>query len=406
MAIQLGGGSAGAEINEYRFFPDRGNLWTGDNGFVWLKKGARTFDTTTYPDAYAAGNAVCKSTDYQAAASSGGSSPGGLGVSSDGAWALNFQTIYSPFFYQTNIATDTVNAGNTYWPGTNSAYYYICGTGYIKCNGSSPQSSIVNANDYFAAALITYNNNDLKVYSSSLVGGSGTDAGKPNSNQGSWSPKDSSGTLLSASPYSYNDPSQPACMHWDAVNRRLYLMFAYTNNRCHLFVYYLNGSNWGNTAFSVSGNDDRANVVVDWQSQSSSGTDAAYQLESMSGDSTHLYVSYYELATNAGGGRDVKIRKIPLSGNLSLASGTDLTGLVAVSGSYGQSILVQNSNGTFSVETLEEGPRYYKTVNSVPKFLGHGNGTNALREFAINVPTIGEDTPDPDAAATQYQRIK
>lgn len=402
MAIQLGGGSAGAEINEYRFFPDRGNLWTGDNGFVWLKKGARSFDTTTYPDAYAAGNAVSKSTDYQAAAASGGTSPGGLGVSSDGAWALNFTTFSNPGFFQTNIATDTVTQ-TTYWPGVNSGYYYICATGYIKCNGSNPNSDIVNANDYFAAALITYNNSDLKVYSSALTGGSGTNAGLPNNNQGSWTPKDSSGTLLSASPYSYTTPSQPACMHWDPVNRRLYLMFAYTNNRCHLFVYYLNGSNWGNTGFSVSGTDDRANVVIDWQSQSSS---SAYEIESMSGDSTHLYVSYYTVALNSDGGRDLKIRKIPLSGNLSWASGTDLAGKVAVSGSSGQAILVQNSNGTFSVENLEQGPRYYKTVNSVPKFLGHGNGTNALREYAINVPTIGEDTPDYRNAQTQYQRIK
>ncbi len=403
MAIQLGGGSAGAEINEYRFFPDRGNLWTGDNGFVWLKKGARTFDTTTYPDAYAAGNAVCKSTDYQGAAASGGTSPGGLGVSSDGAWAINYTTSYNGTYYQTDIATDTVNAPNQNWPGTGGGW--IMGTAYIKCNGSSPQSAIVNANDYFAAALVTFSGSNLHLFAASLVGGSGTDAGKPNSNGNNFFPKDNSGTLLSASPYSYTTPGQPACMHWDPVNRRLYLMMAYSNNRCHLFVYYLNGSTWGHTAFGISSNDDRANVVINWQSQSSSGSDAAYQFESMSGDSTHLYVSYYELATNAGGGRDLKIRKIPLSGNLSWSSGTTLTGVVGT-GSNNKSILVQNSNGTFSVEGLEEGPRYYKTVNSVPKFLGHGNGTNALREFALNVATIGEDTPDPDAAKTQYQRIK
>jgi hypothetical protein len=168
-------------------------------------------------------------------------------------------------------------------------------------------------------------------------------------------------------------------------------------------VYHLSGYNWGNTGFSVSGNGDRASVVIDWQSQSSS---SAYSIESMSGDSTHLYVSYFTVEVNSDGSRSLKIRKIPLSGNLSWASGTDLAGEVGVSGSNGQSILVQNSNGTFSVENLEEGPRYYKTVNSVPKFLGHGTGTNALREFAINVPTIGEDSPDYRQNTTQYQRIK
>ena len=403
MAIQLGGGSAGAEINEYRWFPDRGNLWTGDNGFVWLKKGARSFDTTTYPDAYAAGNAVSKSTDYQAAAASGSSSPGGLGVSSDGAWALNYTTSYNLTWYQTDIASDTVNAPNQNWPGTGSGQY-LAGCAYINCQGSVP-TSISNANDYFAVGMVTYSNSQNKLYISRLVGGSGTDAGKPSSNEGSYQLKDSSGTSITANPYLYYTPGQPTCIHWDSVNRRLYLMCAYSYNRCHLFVYYLNGSTFGYSGYTISGNDDRANVVIDWQSQSSSGSDAAYEFQSMSGDSTHLYVSYYTLALNAGGGRDIKIRKIPLSGNLSWSSGTTLTGAVSTGGSN-KSILVQNSNGTFSVEGLEEGPRYYKTVNSVPKFLGHGNGTNALREYAINVPTIGEEAPHYYNNSTQYQRIK
>ncbi len=403
MAIQLGGGSAGAEINEYRWFPDRGNLWTGDNGFVWLKKGARTFDTTTYPDAYAAGNAVSKSTDYQGAAASGGSSPGGLGVSSDGAWALNYTTSYNLTWYQTDIASDTVNAPNTNWPGTGSGQY-LTGCAYIKCAAPN-QSSITNANNYFAVGTVSYSNTQHKIFMTQLVGGSGTDAGKPNGNMNSFQPLDSSGTSITANPYLYYTPGQPACIHWDSVNRRLYLMCAYSNNRCHLFVFYMSGSGFGYNNFSVATSDHRANVVIDWQSQSSSGADAAYEFQSMSGDSTHLYVSYYTLALNAGGGRDVKIRKIPLSGNLSWSSGTTLTGAVSTGGNN-KSILVQNSNGTFSVEGLEEGPRYYKTVNSVPKFLGHGSGTNALREYAINVPTIGEEAPHYYNNSTQYQRIK
>ena len=406
MAIKLGGGSAGAEINEYRIFVDKGNIWTGSNGFVWLKKGARTLDTTTYPDANAVGGAISRSTDYQGAAAAGGTSPGGLGVSSDGAWAINYTTSYNGTYYQTNIATDTVNAPNQNWPGTGGGW--IMGTGYIKCNGGNPQSSIANANDYFAVALVTFSGSNLVLYAANLVGGSGTDAGKPSSNGGSFSPKDSGGTLLSASPYTYTTPGQPACIHWDPVNRRLYLMMAYSYNRCHLFVYYLSGSNWGYENFGITTNDERANVVIDWQSQSSSGTDAAYQIDSMSGDSTHLYVGYYTLAVNSDGYRENKIRKIPLSGNLSWSSGTDLAGSVSVPGSQGQSVLIQNSNGSWSVETLEEMPRYYKTVNSVPKFLGHGNGTNALREFALNVPIIGEnfDSFASRMNQTQYQRIK
>lgn len=401
MAITLGGGGgAGAEINEYRFFPDRGNLWTGDNGFVWLKKGARSFDTTTYPDAYAAGAAISKSTDYQGAAASGGTSPGGLGVSSDGAWALNYTTSYNLTWYQTNIATDTVNAPNTNWPGTGSGQYLL-GCAYIKCAAPN-QSSITNANNYFAVGMVSYSNSQNKLYIASLVGGSGTDAGKPSANQASFQPQDSSGTSITASPYTYYTPGQPNCIHWDSVNRRLYLMCSYSTDRCHLFVYYMNGSGFGYNNFSVSSNDQRANVVIDWKTQAGS---TVRNIQSMSGDATHLYVGY-QTDTSAAGINLSKIRKIPLSGNLSWSSGTDLTGEVGTSNQSYQTIIVQNSNGTFSEETLEEMPRYYKTVSSVPKFLGHGNGTNALREFAINVPVIGEGEPDSRAAKTQYQRIK
>ena len=281
------------------------------------------------------------------------------------------------------------------------------GCAYIKCAGSA-SSSISNANNYFAAGMVSYSTSQNKLFMASLVGGSGTDAGKPSGNQNSFQPLDSSGTSITASPYTYYTPGQPTCLHWDSSSRRLYLMCAYTNNRCHLFVYYMNGSTFGHTGFSIASYDDRANVVIDWQSQSSG---SAYMIESMSGDSTHLYVGYLSTTLASNGGYSTRIRKIPLSGNLSWASGSDMTGTLDtdVAGTItARSILVQSATGTYSGETLEAMPRYYKTVSSVPKFLGHGNSTNKLREFALNVPVIGESEGSFSSRQnqTQYLRIK
>lgn len=393
MAIKLGG-SAGADINEVKFFVDRGNSFTDSNGFVWLKKGVRSLDTTTYPDAVAQNAAISKTSDYQSNKTLSGNSPDGLSVSSDGAWALNYNTSYSTGFNQTDIASDT-QTSNTQWPGSYSANYLV-GTAYIKCNGSSPQSSIVNANDYFAIGITCYNGNSApKVYMSTLTGGSGTNAGKPNSNQGNWTLEDTDGGNL-ASTYTYGTPGQPCYAHWDPVARKLYVMFAYSSNRCHLFVYTLTSSTFGHTAFGISGTQNHASSRIDWHAQIGGGSPNFY---SMSGDSTHLYVLYFN--TTAGG---KVFRKIPLSGNLSWSSGSDIAGTVQdpASGSY---LLVQSSATTFGTETMDAEAIYYKTVSSVPKFLMMGYARQ-LREFSINTPVIGEANPDYREAKTQYQRIK
>lgn len=393
MAISLGG-DADADINEVRFFVDRGDSFTDSNSFVWLKKGARTLDTTTYPDAFAQSAAISKTGDYQSNKTQSGNSPDGLSVSSDGAWALNYNTSYSTGYNQTDIASDT-QTGNTQWPGSYSANYLV-GTAYIKCNGSSPQSSIVNANDYFAIGITSYNGNSSpKVFMSTLTGGSGTDAGKPNYNQGNWTLEDTNGGDL-ASTYTYGTPAQPCYAHWDPVARKLYVMFAYSTSRCHLFVYTLTSSTFGHTAFSISGTQNHASSRIDWHAQIGGGSPNFY---TMSGDSTHLYVLYYN---STAGGR--VFRKIPLSGNLSWSSGSDIAGIVKdpASGSY---LLRQSSATSFVTENIDAEPIYYKTVSSVPKFLMMGYARQ-LREFSINNPVIGEGTPDYRQAATQYHRIK
>jgi hypothetical protein len=351
-------------------------------------------DTTTYPDALAQGVATSKTGDYQSNKSNSGNSPDGLSLSSDGAWALNYNTTSSGGYIQTDIASDT-QTGNTQWPGTYHPIY-LAGTAYIKCNGSSPSSSIVNANDYFAIGITSYQGSyEPKVFMSTLTGGSGTDAGKPNSNQGNWVLEDTDGGNLNNS-YQYGSPGQPCYAHWDPVARKLYVMFAYSDDRCHLFVYTLTSSTFGYTGFGISGTQNHASSRIDWHAQSGGGNRNFY---SMSGDSTHLYVLYYN---STAGGR--VFRKIPLSGNLSWSSGSDIAGTVS-DPATGSGILVQTSSTAFTKESITAEPIYYKTVSSVPKFLMMGYAEQ-LREFSLNVPVIGEANPDYRAAKTQYQRIK
>jgi hypothetical protein len=119
----------------------------------------------------------------------------------------------------------------------------------------------------------------------------------------------------------------------------------------------------------------------------------------MSGDSTHLYVLYYN---STAGGR--VFRKIPLSGNLSWSSGSDIAGVVA-DPATGTGILVQTSSTSFTKENIDAEPIFYKTVSSVPKFLIMGYNSQ-LREFSLNTPLIGEGTPDYREAKTQYHRVK
>ena len=396
MAISLGGGGGGgAEINEVRFFADRGDSFTDSNGFVWLKKGVRTLDTTTYPDAFAQSAAISKTGDYQSNKTNSGNSPDGLSVSSDGAWVLNYNTSYTTGFIQTDIASDT-QTSNTTWPGSYSSNYLL-GTAYIKCNGSNPSNPIANANDYFAIGIHSYAASDPpRVWSSTLVGGSGTDAGKPNSNQGyQWTLEDTDGGNL-ATRYAYNTPAQPCYAHWDPSARKLYVMFAYSTSRCHLFVYHLWNSTFGHTHYAVSGTQNHASSRIDWHAQIGGGSPNFY---SMSGDSTHLYVLYYNTTV---GGR--VFRKIPLSGNLSWSSGSDITGAVE-DPATGSGILVQTASTAFTKENIDAEPIYYKTVSSVPKFLMMGYNSQ-LREFSLNTSLIGEGSPDYREAKTQYQRIK
>ena len=54
MAIKLGAGGGGSNVNDVRFITNSDNLITTESGEVWLKGGVTETDTTTYPDATAA----------------------------------------------------------------------------------------------------------------------------------------------------------------------------------------------------------------------------------------------------------------------------------------------------------------------------------------------------------------
>lgn len=399
MAITLGGGGGGgAQINEMGFFVNQGNTFTDSNNAVWLKKGAKSLDLTTYPDAFTKNEAVSSTTDFHSAQVLPATSPMGLSVSSDAAWAMCNYAGYN--YSHLNIASDTLYSGTGLtggWPGVSSYNRNVVGTGYIKCNASSGVlSGISNANNYFAAAIINAGGSTLSIYSASLVGGSGDDAGRPAVDIGGteWQLENSTGTNLGGIEGGVlGDVGRANYLHWDPVGRKLYVMLGYAHLKCFLFVYDFSSQTWGHTNGSgyVTSNTNHASQTIDWHTQA--GTDA-YDITSMSGDATHLYVGYREEVTYLD-----KIRKIPLSGNLSWSSGTTLTGTMGT--------VVQLTSSTDATETsLRETPIYYKTVSSNPKFLSVKNSPKTIIEFGINVPLIGEDAPDYRQAQTQYQRIK
>lgn len=402
MAIKLGGGG-GADLNEYRFFVDKGDSFTDDNGFVWLKKGARTLDTTTYPEAYAPGAAVSKSSDFkseEAFASGNYSDPQGLCVDEDSEWVIGRfgRSSYSAYqgAYQ-KISSDYVSSANP--PNYHTTDIFLAGL-YAKCTNAS-SSSITNANNTIGAMLSWYNNN-INLYSYSLGGGSDDNNGRLSSKQDTMILNNSSGTSLRTNGIFNYDHTSTFGMAWDKTSRKLYVMGQCDHaDNYKLYVYNLSSYTFGYSGF-VLPTSMNASQEIDLAATYSAPNYPTFY--SMSSDSTHLYIVY-----NFGG--DTKIRKIAKSGNLSFAGGTDLAGTISDPGTN-SGLLWQNTDGTFTTRTASErNAVYYRTVNGVPKFLmtsypGSSYTTDILSEFALNVPVIGEGTPDADAAQTQYQRIK
>jgi hypothetical protein len=172
-------------------------------------------------------------------------------------------------------------------------------------------------------------------------------------------------------------------------------MFGYSSVRFELYVYDYSSLTFGHTSADGHSNGLSASQNIDWHAQAGG---EAVQVYTMSGDATHLYVDY----SAADGLR--KIRKIPMSGNLSWSSGTDLAGAITDPAS-GQRILKHSSTNVATAIGIRGGAIYYKTVSSTPKFILLDTAKK-VTEFAINVPVIGESAPDYRHAKTQYQRIK
>lgn len=403
MAIKLGGGGGGgAQIDEIGVFVEQGSLFTDSNDAVWLKKGDRTLAVTTYPDAIAQNAAVSNATDFQSVQVMGSTSPQHLGVSSDTLWAMSSFTYNSRQFCLLDIATDTVT-NSLYWPN-NSSTTYVYSLGYIKCNASSGvDSNISNANNYFGVALCNNSSGtQITLRPATLTGGSGTDAGKPITHKNPIYLKDTSGAQIGGLGRYYATGTAASGFHWNPVSRKLYVMFGSGTTRFELYVYDYSSKTFGHTSADGHDNGLAASQNIDWHAQAGAGADEVY---TMSGDATHLYVDY-SIVDNLQyeGSSSRKIRKIPMSGNLSWSSGTDLAGAI-IDPASGQRILKHSSTNVAIATSIRGGAIYYKTVSSTPKFLLL-DIAKKVTEFAINVPVIGEPAPDYRHAKTQYQRIK
>jgi len=381
MAIKLGGGGGGAVIGEYVGFPAQGNSFTDENGAVWLKSGATTFDTTTYPDAPAVQKPLNKST-YAQSTSAFIYDYTPINVSGD--WVIQATGNQDRRYAQANKNTGVVKYTNAVFPLNRSSYFGNCAS-YIECSGPNIISQISNTDDKFAVYVAGHLDGSASqrlFLNSAYLNTQSSLAGIPATWVGEVKLVTNTGAEIT--------PSVFSGIHWDGSNKKLYVFCS-----GKLYTYNLTSQTWGTSTASFSGSAIYAeSAAIDWQADSSISL-----IYGMTSSSTHLYM-YCNLA--AGG---EAIYKIPLSGNLSWASGTTVASFASSQGLY-----IQDSSGnvTYDANYLNSGANFSGMDGSLEKFMRSKNNDTKLYEISY-AGLIGGTTPSevgPATGVTFYQRIK
>ena len=350
------GGGGGALIGEYASFVDQGVTFTDENGAVWLRSGSGSLDTTTYPDAPSITLPVSDNSLYQSTANTFGSySNSGLSISGDWAIGDSSQNKYS----QMNLATNTVNVNNLAITeiASNSV---IPAIGYITCTGPNVVSAQANTDNKFAVVLRDYNG-PIRMFAYALDGYNDTNSiGSGAIDQ----------TVASTSTHMYNSSGSQIRLdttygfggiYWDAPNHKLYGVISdLTQGSLH--VWDFTGSTFG-TSNSVGPSTKTATTTIDYFAEST-----VTNVYSLSGSATDLYIGY---STNPLS--TIKIRKIPLSGNLSWASGTDVADY-GKTGSSAQSprgqLVIEDSQGNIELNgSVYTNQAFYGMVGSAYTFI-------------------------------------
>ena len=376
----IGGGGGGAVIGEYVGFPAQGNSFTDENGAVWLKSGASTFDTTTYPDAPSVPRPLNKST-YAKSTSAWFYKPSPISVSGDFVIQGGVNNQYA----QMSKSTGVVKTNNTVFP-LNRSNFSLGLVAYVECSGPNIISQISNTDDKFAVYVgyHTDGSANLKLYlNSAYLSQTSSLAGMPATWVNEVKLKTNTGADITVDGYNG--------LHWDGSNKKLYVL-----DGGKLFTYSLTGQTWGTSTASFSGSSiNAASAAIDWKAEDSNiGT-----IYGMTSTATHLYVPvYYTVGGEA-------VHKIPLSGNLSWASGTQI-----FSGTN-QGLYIQDSSGniTYDNNYLSSGSLGFSGMDgSQEKFIRAKNNDLKLYEHSF-AGLVGGSTPNevgPATGVTFYQRIK
>jgi hypothetical protein len=393
----IGGGGGGALIGEYVGFVDQGVTFTDANGHVWLRTGSGTLDTTTYPDALSVTLPVSYNSLYKSTAEFGSYSNSGLNVSGDWAIGTSTQNRYG----QINLAKDTVNASNTQISSI-ASNAEIAAIGYITCTGPNVVSAQANTDNKFAVAIRDWNG-PIRMQSFNLDGyndASSIGSGALNQDAvGSYTYLyNSSGSQIRLdTSYSWGG------IHWDASTHKLYGVIGdLTQGSLH--VWDFTGTTFG-TSDSVGPSTRTATTSVNYYYEST----VAY-VYALSGSATDLYVSYVPAPF---GSNSIKIRKIPLSGNLSWASGSDVADYVK------DDFSAQNPRGKMVMEDAQGNITLSGSVYANQAFYGMDgsdytfiSGAPTLQQWKMG-EIIGSTTSSqvgPTGTSlfgvTYYQRIK
>ncbi len=385
------GGGGGALIGEYVGFADQGASFTDANGAVWLRAGSGTLDTTTYPDAPTVTLPVSYNSFFQSTAEFGSYSNSGLNISGDWAIGTSTQNRYG----QINLATNTVNASNVQLTSI-ASNAEIAAIGYITCTGPNVVSAQANTDNKFGVVLRDWNG-PVRMQSFALDGyndSSSIGSGALNQDAtGSYTYlyNSSGGQIRLDTSYSFGG------IYWDAPNHKLYGVISdLTQGSLH--VWDFTGDTFG-TSNSVGPSTKSATTTIDYFAEST-----VTNVYSLSGSSTDLYIGY---STNPLS--TIKIRKIPLSGNLSWASGTDVEDY----GKEGSSahnprgqLVIEDSQGDITINgTVYTNQAFYGMDGSDHTFL---SGAPYLYQWKSG-EVLGSTTTTqvgPASGVTFYQRIK
>mgnify|MGYP002282703897 CR=1 FL=1 len=387
----IGGSSGGSSIGEFKIFGERGETFTDTNGFLWLKTGVISTDLTTYPDAPTDG-VWYNPTNYTRTTNTGNFSPDNGYALKNGGYLDGYviaarQSTTSQGYTAYNF-NGYIETGNM--PTSNSSSRYS-GFNYVKCSASSGvNSNVAGAGNMFTIAIEGYTSWSYVRLSTYTNSADANANGKPVGLADSCVLNDESGSSIHVS-IAY----QIGNVHFDNPNRKLYVCHGNHFNMS-LYVYDFSSE----TAFGVTSH------LISATSKNASGPALNYapdnctMVRSVTFSSTHMYVAYY--ADDA----QLFIRSIPLSGNLSWASGTDLSNFVTDEGWY------QNSDG----DILKSGTNYdtpytvfYGMDGNTPTFLKTDNSNN-LNQYRAQ-PLIGVGTSSvigvyQGTGTKYYMRIK